>query len=63
MEFKKFIHVTIENEGTEDVYMQVCSGEKAEDALTETTKTRVATYQLVEVKEGKLEPMFLTVVG
>lgn len=61
--FPKFIHVTREDEGTENEWLMVSSGVTAEEALTKTTKTRVATYELVEVKEGKLEPVFSTIIG
>jgi len=60
--FDKFIHVTQEVDG-DDVWYSVTRG-KAEDALTESSKkTTVATYELKEVKEGKLEPVFSTIVG
>jgi hypothetical protein len=60
--FPKFIQVTRENDNTEDAYWRVTTGQP-EDALTTTDKTRVATYELKEVKEGKLEPVFSTIVG
>lgn len=60
--FPKFIHVTSENEGTEDAYLQVTTG-KSENALTSTDKTQVATYELKGVKEGKLEPVFSAIIG
>lgn len=61
--FPKFIHVTREEEGTENEWLMVASGTTAEEAITEKTNTRVATYELKEVKEGRLEPVFNTVVG
>lgn len=61
--FPKFVHITREDEGTENEWLMVASGTTAEDAITEREKQQVATYQLVEVKEGKLEPVFSVVVG
>jgi len=61
--FPKFIHVTRENDGTDDAYFQVSDGANPEEALTSADKTHVATYELKEVKEGKLEPVFSAIVG
>lgn len=60
--FPKFIHVTRENDDTEDAYWNLNDG-KAEDALTTTDRTRVATYELKGIQEGKLEPVFSAEVG
>ena len=60
--FPKQIFVTIENSGTEDEYYNVNTNSDL-DALSTTDKTRVATYDLKEVKEGKLEPVFSTIIG
>jgi hypothetical protein len=49
--FPKFVHITREDEGTE------------EEALTDRTTTRVATYELKEIKEGKLQPVFDVIIG
>jgi len=61
--FPKLIHVTREDEGTENEFLSVSDGPNAEDALKEKSKTRVATYELKEVKEGKLEPVFSAIIG
>jgi len=61
--FPKFIHVTREDEGTENEWLMVAPGATAEEAITEKTTTRVATYELKEIKEGKLEPVFSTIIG
>jgi hypothetical protein len=60
--FPKFIHVTHQNIGTEDEYYEVAKGD-AESALDSTNKTQVATYELKEVKEGRLEPVFSATIG
>lgn len=60
--FPKQIHITRENEDQEG-YWQVTEGDSAESALRSTAKTRVATYELKEVKEGRLEPVFSTIIG
>lgn len=61
--FPKFVHITREDEGTENEWLMVASGETAEEALTERTTTRVATYELKEIKEGKLQPVFDVIIG
>ncbi len=62
--FPKEIHVTIENLDENEPYLSVSEGDTAEDALTSTTQRQaVATYVLKEVREGKLEPVFSTIVG
>jgi hypothetical protein len=57
-DFPKKIHLTFESLNAH----RFLTG-TAEDALQSVSKTRVATYELKEVKEGKLEPVFSTIVG
>ncbi len=61
--FPKQIHVTVEHEDTDMEYLAVSNSATAEGAITSTEKVRVATYELKEVKEGKLEPVFSALVG
>lgn len=60
--FPKTVHITRESDGTADAWWNVTTGTD-EDALTSTDRTKVATYELKEVKEGKLEPVFSVIIG
>ncbi len=60
-EFSKKIYVTIKGEEGNE-YFNI-TDESAEQFLTTTDLTKVATYELVEVKEGRLEPVFSAILG
>jgi hypothetical protein len=65
--FPKRIFVAHENPGTEDEFYSV-SVASAEQALTNLVglsgeRCRVATYELGEVQEGKVEAVFYAKVG
>lgn len=61
--FPKTIFVTHEDEGTDNAFFSISDSTTAEGALKTTERTAVATYELKEVREGKLEPVFSTIVG
>ncbi len=70
MEFPKRIFVAVRDDETDEPYLSVADNTTtAEQALSyfaeaePSKKIRIATYQLVEVKEGKLEPVFSVIVG
>ena len=68
MAFPKVIYVTKQEEGTQDEYLSIASdASTAEETLkfsgNTQTGTEVATYELREVKVGKLEPVFFATVG
>lgn len=70
MQFAKKIFVAVRDEETDEPYLSVADkATTAEEALAYFAETepgkkiRIATYGLVEVKEGKLEPVFAAIVG
>ena len=59
--FPAQLFITREAIGTEDDFFSVSKTDT--EALDSTKKIQVATYQLVEVREGCLEPVFSVLVG